>query len=174
MNTPNAGYYVMNKMDAKVKIGNLRWMWLSWLIFIIDQSAKWMAIRYLYFGEPVKVTSFLSWVLDYNYGAAFGFLNNAGGLQRWLFIVIAVIVSSFIVTWLAKIPRKQNLQSSALALILGGALGNLWDRIFHSYVIDFIYFHVNSWHFAIFNIADTAVTCGAVLFALTFLIESKD
>lgn len=164
----------MNNSSAKAKSGNLRWMWLSWLIFIIDQSAKWMAIRYLYFGEPVKVTSFLSWDLDYNYGAAFGFLNNSGGWQRWLFIVVALVVCILIIKWLIKIPRYQNFIAMSLALILGGALGNLWDRIFHSYVIDFIYFHVNNWHFAVFNLADAAVSVGAALFALTFFFQTKE
>lgn len=170
----NAGYYEMNKAAPSVKVGNLRWMWLSWLVFIVDQTAKWLAIRYLYFGEPVEITPFLNWTLDYNYGAAFGFLNDQGGWQRWLFIIIALLVSVLIVGWLAKLPRKQNLQAAALALILGGALGNVWDRIFHSYVIDFIYFHIKTWHFAIFNLADAAVTCGAILFALTLLTQSKD
>lgn len=156
---------------SNVKIGNLRWMWLSWLVFIVDQTAKWLAIRYLYFGEPVEVTPFLNWTLDYNYGAAFGFLNKSGGWQRWIFIFIAVVVCGVIVAWLAKLPRKYNFQAFALSLILGGALGNLWDRIFHSYVIDFIYFHINSWHFAIFNIADAAVTMGAIFLALTFFIK---
>lgn len=168
----NINHDVIDK--AAIKIGNVRWMWLSWFIFIIDQSAKWIAIRYLYFGEPVKVTPFLNWVLDYNYGAAFGFLNQAGGWQRWFFIAIALIVCTLIVKWLAKLPRNQNFQAIALAFILGGALGNLWDRIFHSYVIDFIYFHVNAWHFAIFNLADTAVTIGTVMLAISFLMQKND
>lgn len=170
MNIQQTGISAMKTTSAQgaIKIGNLRWMWISWLVFIVDQSAKWLAIRYLYFGEPVEVTPFLNWTLDYNYGAAFGFLNKSGGWQRWFFILIAVVVCAVIVAWLMKLPRKNNFQAFALSLILGGALGNLWDRIFHSYVIDFIYFHIAAWHFAIFNLADAAVTIGAILFALTF------
>lgn len=164
----------MHKFDRSFRnrnVGNLRWLWLTWIVFLLDQGTKWMAIRHLYYLEPVRATSFLNWRLSYNNGASFGFLNHPGEWQRWLFGLIAAFASYIIYSWMSKLPRNAHGQAAALAFILGGALGNLWDRLFHGYVIDFIDFHVNTWHFATFNIADSAVTCGAVLLALAFLAK---
>lgn len=154
--------------DNAEQFGNLRWIWLSWIIFILDQLGKWLAIRYLYFYEPIKVTPFLNWTLSYNKGAAYSFLGDAGGWQRWMFAGFALLASVIIVIWLAKLPRRSHWTAAGLALMLGGALGNCWDRLYHGYVIDFIDLHIKNWHmFGVFNIADTAVTFGAVILFIT-------
>ncbi len=109
----------------------------------------------------------------FNHGAAFSFLNSQGGWQRWLFIVITIVISSGVLIWMGKTPRKKLLLSIALALVLGGALANLWDRVSLGYVVDFIDFHVNTWHWATFNIADSAVSVGVVMLVVDLLFSKK-
>lgn len=158
-------------LDSSQATGNLRWIWLSWIIFMMDQAGKWLAIRFLYFSVPVKVNPFLNWILSYNRGAAYSFLGDAGGWQRWLFSGFALIASVIIIIWMHKLPRSSNWSAAGLALILGGALGNCWDRLFHGYVIDYINLHINNWNmFGIFNFADMAVTFGAVILVFTLYI----
>ncbi|MDP1635811.1 MAG: signal peptidase II, partial [Gallionellaceae bacterium] len=114
------------------------------------------------YGESMAVTSFFNLVLAHNTGAAFSFLSDAGGMQRWLFSIIAIVASVWIV-WLVRKHQTEKLFSFALAFILGGALGNLIDRIAYGYVVDFLDFHWAGYHFAAFNVADSAITCGAAL-----------
>ena len=139
-----------------------RWIGLSALVIFLDQISKaWISSHFLY-GESRGVTAFFNLVLLHNQGAAFSFLDNAGGWQRWMFSVIALIASSWIV-WLLRKHREQQLFCFAMAMILGGALGNLIDRVAYGYVVDFLDFYWKVNHFPAFNLADSAITCGAAI-----------
>ena len=139
-----------------------RWLGLAALVIVLDQLSKAAINSHFVFGESVAVTSFFNLVLAHNTGAAFSFLSDAGGAQRWLFSAIAIVASVWIV-WLLRKHQEQKLFSFALAFILGGAMGNLIDRIAYGYVVDFLDFHWSGYHFAAFNLADSAITCGAAL-----------
>ena len=148
---------------------NFHWLWLSLGIIIIDHITKLLALAKLTLHQPVSVLPFFNFTLIYNKGAAFGFLNSAAGWQRWLFAAVAILVSAIILRWLYRLPAKQTGSAVALSLILGGALGNLWDRIYFGYVIDFFDFHIKNWHFPAFNIADSAITIGAIILIIDIL-----
>ena len=138
------------------------WLILAAVIIILDQITKlWISQSFMY-GESMAVTNFFNLVLVHNSGAAFSFLSTAGGWQRWLFTAIAAIASAWMI-WLLNKHQQETLFCLALTLILGGALGNLIDRIFYGYVIDFIDVYWATYHFPAFNVADSAVTCGAGL-----------
>ena len=144
------------------------WLAIAALIVVADQLSKSAINASLRLGEVREVTGFFNLVLAHNRGAAFSFLSDAGGWQRLLFIGIAVAATAFIVVMLAR-HSSERLFSAGLALILGGALGNLWDRIVLGHVIDFLDFHAFGWHFWAFNLADSAITVGAALLILDSL-----
>lgn len=149
-----------------------RWLALSALVIILDQLSKAWITSHFAFGEHYYVLSVFDLVLAHNAGAAFSFLSDAGGMQRWLFSAIAVIASVWIV-WLLRRHQNQIVFSLALSLILGGALGNLIDRIAYGYVVDFLSFHWDEHYFPAFNVADSAITCGAFLLILEGFLEKK-
>jgi signal peptidase II len=149
-----------------------RWLSLSALIIVLDQLSKAWITKHFLFGESLTVLSVFNLVLAHNTGAAFSFLNDAGGIQRWLFSVIAIAASMWIV-WLLRKHAAQGLFSFALSLILGGALGNLIDRISYGYVVDFLSFHWDEHYFPAFNLADSAITCGAFLLIIDSFKEHK-
>lgn len=149
------------------------WLSLAIVIFISDQVTKYYALLKLSYTEPLVIAPILNLVLTHNYGASWGFLNNPDGWQRWFFILIAFIIGGVILNWLYRLPPKDNWMAIALSLILGGALGNVWDRLYYGYVIDFIQFHWHDWYFPNFNIADTAITIGAMMLIIQ-MIFSKD
>ena len=142
-----------------------RWLILSALVILLDQWSKQAISAHFAYGESMGVTGFFNLVLAHNQGAAFSMLNDAGGWQRWLFTAIAVGASVWIVQLLRK-HLQQQLYCFALALILGGALGNLIDRIAYGYVVDFLDFYWQQNHFPAFNLADAAITLGAALLLL--------
>lgn len=164
----------------KEGVGMLSWLWISGVVIAIDQLTKWMAEASLEVGVPVAVMSNLNWMLAYNYGAAFSFLADMGGWQRWFFTVLAIGVSIFIINWLRKLKKDRIWVALGLVLVLGGAIGNLIDRLLYGRVIDFIDFYVNfdvpfilnNGHFATFNVADIAITIGAVLLVFISLFAS--
>lgn len=134
------------------------------LVAGLDQWTKWLATALLDYGRPVAVLPILNWTLLHNEGAAFSFLNDAGGWQRWFFTVIAIVVSMAFLVWLCRTPNHHWLVRYSLALIIAGALGNVIDRIRLGYVVDFISVHWQSqYYFPAFNIADMAITLGAML-----------
>lgn len=153
--------------------GMLGWLWVTALVIVLDQLTKWMAEAYLEFAQPVAIFPHFNMTLAYNYGAAFSFLGDQGGWQRWFFAILAVVVCVVIVNWLRKLSKTRVAMAAALALVLGGAIGNLIDRLMYGKVIDFIdvYFDIpfvmDNYHFATFNVADIAITCGAMV--LVFL-----
>ncbi len=142
----------------------LRWLWLSGLVIMLDQSSKLLAERLLsmHSAKPV-IPGFFDLVLAYNKGAAFSFLADAGGWQRWFFTALAVAVSIFLILWLKRLRPGETLTAIALALILGGAVGNLIDRILYGHVIDFIHWYYRDFSWPAFNLADSAITLGATL-----------
>ncbi len=139
-----------------------KWLELAALIVAADQLAKYVAVQNLAVGQAVAVTSFFNLALVYNAGAAFSFLSDAAGWQRGLFIAIALAASAWIVWLLHRYPR-QRLFAFALTLVLAGAVGNVIDRIMIGAVVDFLDFHAFGHHWPAFNVADSAITCGAVL-----------
>jgi signal peptidase II len=148
------------------------WLGLGLLVVVLDQWSKAAIASHFAYGESMELTSFFNLVLAHNQGAAFSFLNDAGGWQRWLFSAIALVAVVWI-TLLLRRHEKQKLFCFALALILGGALGNLIDRIVHGYVVDFLDFHWNASHFPAFNLADSAITCGAALLLWDSFMKNK-
>lgn len=152
------------------------WPWyiLPVVIFFLDQWTKGLATEHLVYGRPEEVTFFFDLRLVWNYGAAFSFLSDAGGWQRWFFLTISFVVSLLIAFWW--LPVQSRLFSLlGMSLVLAGALGNLWDRAFLGYVIDFISVHYESHYFPAFNIADSAISAGAVVLAIDWLIlEPRD
>lgn len=136
------------------------------LLLIADQVSKTLCTLYLELGLPVTVFPGFDLLLAHNAGAAFSFLHEAGGWQRWLLTGVSAVVSSVVIVWLWRLPRHQILLSLALTLVLAGALGNLCDRLLFGYVIDFISVYYGPWRFATFNVADSAISVGAVLLVL--------
>lgn len=143
---------------------SLKWLWLTLLVVVLDQISKDMISSSfaLYESMPV-INGFFNLTLMHNTGAAFSFLSDAGGWQRWFFICLASGVSIGIFIWIYRLPSEQNWLTASLALILGGALGNLWDRITLGYVVDFLDVYYEKWHWPAFNVADSAITIGAIM-----------
>lgn len=140
----------------------LKWLWLSAVVVVLDLGTKWLATDMLDYAISVPVLPFFNFTLLHNTGAAFSFLASAGGWQRWFFAALAVAISVMLVKWLASIKDDKWLAIS-IALVLGGALGNLYDRVLLGYVVDFLHFYWENYHFPAFNIADSAITVGAMM-----------
>lgn len=149
------------------------WLWVSVFIVFLDQSSKWLVVHFLSYGQPYVLLPFFNLWLNYNPGAAFGFLGLAGGWQVFLLSAISIVVSVILVVWLGRTPRKDWMMALALSLILGGAIGNLIDRLRFHYVVDFFDFHIGEWHFATFNVADSAITIGVIFLMIRLLFFNK-
>jgi signal peptidase II len=138
------------------------WLGIALLVIVLDQLTKTLVLGQFQLGDSVRITSFFNLVRVHNTGAAFSFLAGASGWQRWFFVGLGAVVSVFIV-WMLRAQGHQKMFAWALSLILGGALGNVIDRLMHGYVVDFFDFHARGYHFPAFNIADSAITVGAAL-----------
>jgi signal peptidase II len=152
----------------------LRWLALSGLVVLIDQVTKWIAERGLALHDPVAVVPYFNLTLTYNTGAAFSFLSRAGGWQRWFFIVLATAVSVAIVVWLSRLDRGERWTAAGLALVLGGAVGNLIDRLAHGHVIDFIDLYYGAYHWPAFNVADSSISVGAGILIVHGLLDARN
>lgn len=152
----------------------LKWLWLSIVVIAADQWTKYIASAELQFHVPLPVIPSFNWFLAHNTGAAFSFLSDAGGWQRWFFIVLAGVVAVIIVSWLKKLDSSETWLAASLSLILGGAIGNVIDRAYHGYVIDFIQWYYQSYYWPSFNIADAAICIGAVILIMDGLFGKKD
>jgi signal peptidase II len=152
--------------------GSVGWLWLAMVVVVVDQGTKLLAEQLLMIHEPVAVLPSFNLFLTYNTGAAFSFLREAGGWQRWLFAALSTGVSVFIVVWLRRIPREQKWFACSLALVLGGAVGNLVDRLFRTGggVVDFVDVYYGTWHWPAFNVADSAISVGAVMLVWSTLM----
>lgn len=151
----------------------LKWLWLSALVIALDQAGKYLISSSMQLRESIEITPFFNFTLLHNTGAAFSFLSGAGGWQRWFFTVIALGVSAVIVMWLKRLPAADKWQAAALSLIMGGALGNVIDRVRLGYVVDFLDFYYRQWHWPAFNIADSAITVGVAILVLVTLRRGK-
>lgn len=150
-------------------MGMLKWLWLSALVIVLDQLSKLWASTALDYAEPVPLMPFLNLTLMHNSGAAFSFLSQAGGWQRWFFALVAIAVSAILIIWLKRLSPAQRWLAAALALVLGGALGNVFDRLYFGYVIDFIDVYYQAWHWPAFNVADSAIFVGALMLIIDSL-----
>jgi signal peptidase II len=150
----------------------LPWLALAAIIVVADQFTKTLILGYYQLGDSTYVTSFFNVVRAHNTGAAFSFLADAGGWQRWFFTGIGVVATIFIV-WMLKGHGGQKLFAFALSCILGGAVGNVVDRLLHGYVVDFLDFHFKGYHFPAFNVADSAITVGAICLILDEILRVR-
>jgi len=140
-----------------------RWLGLSAVVILLDQLTKQLAEAALNYAEPLAVLPSFNLTLVYNPGAAFSFLSDAGGWQRWFFVIVSLLASIALTLWLRKLKSAQWPLALALALVLGGAVGNLIDRLWLGHVVDFIQLYYRAYYFPAFNIADSAITLGAIL-----------
>lgn len=179
MNRSNAGFSLrlpaverdqfMNKILLKKHL----WIFIAVLTFVLDRITKILALNYLQLEQPLNFLPILNLFLTFNAGAAFSFLNKAGGWQAWLFSGIAAGVSIFLVIWQTQITTKYLWLKIALALILGGTLGNLYDRFAYHGVVDFLDFYFQQWHYPVFNIADSAICIGAIMLMIDIMGKKK-
>jgi signal peptidase II len=151
----------------------LKWLWLSGVIVVLDQISKWLAESNLTAYHPVPVVPSFNLTLMYNTGAAFSFLADSGGWQRWFFMSLSLVISITLTVWLYRLRPGQGLLETALALIIGGAVGNLIDRTLHGHVIDFIQVFYDRFYWPAFNVADSAITIGAALLIIDSLIPDR-
>lgn len=142
---------------------------LAIAVVLLDQGSKWFVTKTLEYGETLSVFPSFSFTLRHNSGAAFSFLTEAGGWQRWFFVGIAAVVSAIIFIWLGRLSRQDKVEALGLSLILGGALGNVIDRLFYGYVVDFILVYYKDWQYPAFNIADMAISFGVFFFIYSMI-----
>ncbi len=149
------------------------WLALAALIVLADVWTKGIASASLTLYKPLELTPWLNLTLAHNYGAAFSFLSDAGGWQRWFFTLLASLVTLVLIVWLFRLPAKDSLTAAALSLVIGGAIGNLVDRVNQGYVVDFIDVFYRDYHWPAFNLADSAITCGVILLLIDGFFLSK-
>lgn len=147
---------------------------ITTIIVVADQITKIVVDGSLALGERIPVLPWFNITLWYNEGSAFSFLSEAGGWQRWFFTIVSLVVSIVLIVWLYRLSRQEKVLTWALALILGGAIGNLIDRVIYGHVVDFIQWFYNDWYFPTFNIADAAITVGGVLFFITTFMAPEE
>ena len=148
--------------EVKQKSG-LIWLLLSLLLFAVDYITKAVVVANMKLYESIEILPIFNFTYLHNYGAAFSFLSDAGGWQRWFFSTIAVVISLLLTYWLKKLPAKNWVLCGAYAMVIGGAIGNLVDRLVHGFVVDFLHFYYQDCHYPAFNVADIAFVCGAGL-----------
>ncbi len=153
----------------------LRWLWIALLMFLLDIGTKLWVMESLGYGwdNRIEILPFFNLIYVHNYGAAFSFLSDAGGWQRWFLSAIALGVTGVLVYWMRGLNANNKILSIAYSLVIGGALGNLYDRLVHGYVVDFLDFYVGSAHWPAFNVADMAICVGAGLIVLDGFLESR-
>ncbi|MFN3710554.1 MAG: signal peptidase II [Alishewanella aestuarii] len=140
-----------------------RWWWLILLLIGLDHLTKQLVHQNMALYDSIELLPFFNLTYVRNYGAAFSFLSDAGGWQRWFFTILAVVISSVIAVWMSRLPRQQIKLGLALSLVFAGAIGNLIDRSINGYVTDFFHLYYQTWHYPAFNIADSAICIGAAL-----------
>ncbi|PIE83065.1 MAG: signal peptidase II [Candidatus Contendobacter odensis] len=150
-----------------------QWLWLSIAVVVLDQCTKWFAEAFLVAHKPVSILPSFNLALTYNSGAAFGIFADAGGWQRWFFLGMAVTISIVLVLWILRLKPEEKRLAIALSLVLGGAIGNMVDRALFGQVIDFIQLYYDRWYWPTFNIADSAITIGAMLLILDSFYAGK-
>ena len=154
------------QVESNEPTGMLKWLWFSGLVVVLDQITKILISNSFQMYEKLELTPFFNLTLAHNPGAAFSFLASEGGWQRWFFTGIAVVISVVLTVWLHRLPKADKWMGICLALVLGGAIGNLIDRVAYGYVVDFLSFHWDGHYFPAFNVADSAITVGAFMMAI--------
>ena len=149
-----------------LKFAMLKWLGLSLLAVLLDQLSKLWVAHDMQLYQSINVMPYVNLTYVHNTGAAFSFLSEAGGWQRWFFAALAIVISTVIAVWLSRLKAQETLMAVSLSLVLGGAIGNLIDRLAYGYVIDFLDVYIASWHWPAFNVADSAITLGVVLMLL--------
>jgi len=147
---------------------------IALLIVVLDQLTKILVDRSLALGDTIPVTPFFNITKAYNYGAAFSFLNDPGGWQRWFFTAVSFVVSIVLIVWLYRMAHRERWLILAISMILGGAVGNLIDRVMYGYVVDFVQVYWNTAYFPAFNVADAAISCGTALLLVLTLFEKQE
>ncbi|MCQ8877822.1 signal peptidase II [Pseudoalteromonas shioyasakiensis] len=150
----------MSKLAQK---SGLVWLWLSLLLLVADFASKTLVVNTMNLRDSIDILPFFNLTYVHNYGAAFSFLSDESGWQRWFLSIIAITISGLLIWWLKRLPASNKILCGAYSLVLAGAIGNLYDRMYYGYVIDFLHFYYESWHFPAFNIADSAICVGAAL-----------
>jgi signal peptidase II len=169
-------FYVITKFSSlilKKYMMKILWFSLSFCVIILDQITKLWINNHFQLYDSQAIFPSLNLTLLYNPGVAFSFLADAGGWQRWFFTGLSSIISIFLITWIIRLDARQRWLSCAIALILGGAIGNLIDRVVYGYVIDFIDVYYRHWHWPAFNVADSAISVGAVMLFIDLFWENQ-
>ena len=148
------------------KFPMLKWLGLSFLAVLLDQLSKLLIADNMQLYQSINIMPYVNLTYVHNTGAAFSFLSEAGGWQRWFFAALAIVIGSVIAVWLSRLKAHETLMAVSLSLVLGGAIGNLIDRLAYGYVIDFLDVYVQTWHWPAFNVADSAISLGVVLMLL--------
>ncbi|BET95651.1 signal peptidase II [Xenorhabdus taiwanensis] len=163
-------------MSKPICSTGLRWLWLVVVVLILDLGSKYLVLQHFTLYESMPLIPYFNLTYAQNLGAAFSFLADKGGWQRWFFALVAVAITVVLLVMMYRSNAKQKLSNIAYALVIGGALGNLFDRLVHGFVVDFIDFYVGEWHWPTFNIADSAICIGAALIIIESFIspDSKD
>ncbi len=158
----------MSTVSLSIKQSGVRWLWLAAVIFAIDIGLKFLVMENMGYGwkHRIEILPFFNLLHVHNYGAAFSFLSDQSGWQRWLFTAIAVGVCGLLIFWMRKLPATEKWNNIAYALIVGGATGNLFDRLVHGYVVDYLDFYWGNYHWPAFNLADSTICIGAVMIIL--------
>ncbi|HFD11728.1 MAG TPA: lipoprotein signal peptidase [Crenotrichaceae bacterium] len=149
------------------------WMLVAFLVVLLDQFSKWWVRELFELYEAFPLLPGLQFIYVRNLGAAFSFLSSAGGWQRWFFIVLSLLASIAIMIWIYRLPKQRRLEALGLSLVLGGAVGNLVDRVLLGYVVDFIDVYYRSWHWPVFNVADSAITVGVAVMIIDIIFYQR-
>ncbi|MGJ0636753.1 signal peptidase II [Xenorhabdus bovienii] len=161
-------------MNKPICSTGLRWLWLVVVVLILDLGSKQLVLQHFTLYESTPLIPYFNLTYAQNLGAAFSFLADKGGWQRWFFALVAIIISAVLLVMMYRSSAKQKLSNAAYALVIGGALGNLFDRLVHGFVVDFIDFYVGEWHWPTFNIADSAICIGAAFIIIESFISPDD
>ncbi len=158
----------MSESQLPLKQSGLRWLWLAAVLFVVDIAVKYVVMNNMDYGwgGRIEILPFFNLLYVHNYGAAFSFLGDQSGWQRYLFTGLAFVFSLVLMTWMRKLPKSSVWLNVAYASVIGGALGNAYDRVIHGYVVDFLDFYWGSYHWPAFNIADMAIVIGAAMIIL--------
>ncbi len=158
----------MSEQTLTLKQSGVRWLWLAALVFIADISIKYLVMNGMGYGwdNRIEVLPFFNFLYVHNYGAAFSFLSDQAGWQRWFFTAIAFAVCGMLIFWMSKLPAKEKWNNIAYAMIVGGALGNVYDRLVHGFVVDYLDVFWKNYHWPAFNLADAAICIGAAMIIL--------
>ncbi|MEI8655417.1 MULTISPECIES: signal peptidase II [Vibrio] len=165
----------MTQQALTLKQSGVRWLWLALLVFVADIGIKLVVMNSMGYGweNRIEILPFFNLLYVHNYGAAFSFLSDQAGWQRWFFTAIAFVVTGFLAFWMRRLPASDKWNNIAYALIIGGAVGNVFDRVVHGFVVDYLDFYWGNYHWPAFNLADSAICIGAAMIILDSFRSSK-